>query len=109
MMTLMFHRCQARGVPSEWHTDTPSPRLVADTRSTLNGLDTVVIRRRASRDKVGLLRAVESPWPRCCFVLLMAPPHGVGRTQAHSGRLAHFTLPSTKLFTCISAFATGGL
>ncbi|WP_370593378.1 TrkH family potassium uptake protein [Synechococcus sp. BSF8S] len=104
MMTLMFIGASPGGTGSGIKTTTFAA-LVAATRSTLRGEDTVVIGRRAISDKV-VLRAVGVTLASMLFVLLMALVLGLDRGLGTDGQPFTFL---EKLFTCISAFATVGL
>ncbi|MCT0202406.1 Trk-type K+ transport system membrane component [Synechococcus sp. Ace-Pa] len=104
MMTLMFIGASPGGTGGGIKTTTFAA-LVAATRSTLMGLDTVVIRRRAISDKV-VLRAVGVTLASLLFVLLMALVLGLDQATSADGHTFTFL---DKLFTCISAFATVGL
>ncbi|EAQ74892.1 TrkH family potassium uptake protein [Synechococcus sp. WH 5701] len=104
MMTLMFIGASPGGTGGGIKTTTFAC-LVAATRSTLRGEDTVVIRRRAISDKV-VLRAVGVTLASLLFVLLMALVLGLDRGVGTDGQPFSFL---EKLFTCISAFATVGL
>jgi len=104
MMTLMFIGASPGGTGGGIKTTTFAS-LVAATRSTLRGEETVVIRRRAISDKV-VLRAVGVTLASMLFVLLMALVLGLDRAVSTEGQAFSFL---QKLFTCISAFATVGL
>jgi Trk-type K+ transport system membrane component len=104
IMTLMFIGASPRGTGGGIRTTTFAS-LVAATRSTLRGEDTVVIRRRAISDKV-VLRAVGVTLASLLFVLLMALVLVLDRAVGSDGQSFSFL---EKLFTCISAFATVGL
>lgn len=103
-MTLMFIGASPGGTGGGIKTTTFAS-LVAATRSTLRGEDTVVIRRRAISDKVVLL-AVGVTLASLLFVLLMALVLVLDRAVGSDGQSFSFL---EKLFTCISAFATVGL
>lgn len=104
IMTLMFIGASPGGTGGGIKTTTFAS-LVAATRSTLRGEDTVVIRRRAISDKV-VLRAVGVTLASLLFVLLMALVLVLDRAVGSDGQSFSFL---EKLFTCISAFATVGL
>jgi Trk-type K+ transport system membrane component len=104
MMVLMFIGASPGGTGGGIKTTTFAT-LVAATRTTLRGEDTVVIRRRAISDKL-VLRAVGVTLASLLFVLLMALLLGLDKPLNAQGEPFNFL---EKLFTCISAFATVGL
>jgi Trk-type K+ transport system membrane component len=81
--------------------------LVAATRSTLRGDDTIVVRNREIPEKV-VLRAIGVALASALFVLAMAMLLGLGEAAGGRSGDEAFTFLE-KLFTCVSAFATVGL
>ncbi len=102
LMTLMFIGASPGGTGGGIKTTTVAA-LMAATRSTLRGQETVVIRHRKISDKV-VLKAVGITVGSLLFVLLMA----LFITMINSfGEQDHFSFLEI-LFTCVSAFATVG-
>jgi len=106
LVVLMFIGASPGGTGGGIKTTTIAV-LVAATRSTLQGREDVVIRRRRLEPEV-LLRAVGVVLASLGFVVLMALLLGLGPTSGGEPTLARFTFLE-KLFTCVSAFATVGL
>jgi Trk-type K+ transport system membrane component len=106
MMALMFIGASPGGTGGGIKTTTFAA-LVAATRSTLRGDDTIVVRNREIADKT-VLRAIGVALASALFVLGMAMMLGLGDTPSgRSGNEAFSFLE--KLFTCVSAFGTVGL
>ena len=101
-MTLMFIGASPGGTGGGIKTTTVAA-LMAATRSTLRGQDTVVIRHRQISDKV-VLKAVGITVGSLLFILLMALCITMSSNFASQ---QHFSFLEI-LFTCISAFATVG-
>ena len=102
LMTLMFIGASPGGTGGGIKTTTVAA-LMAATRSTLRGQDTVVIRHRQISDKV-VLKAVGITVGSLLFILLMALCITMSSNFASQ---EHFSFLEI-LFTCISAFATVG-
>ena len=102
LMTLMFIGASPGGTGGGIKTTTVAA-LMAATRSTLRGQDTVVIRHREISDKV-VLKALGITVGSILFVLIMA----LLITMTSGFEVEdNFTFLEI-LFTCISAFATVG-
>ncbi len=102
LMTLMFIGASPGGTGGGIKTTTIAA-LMAATRSTLRGQDTVVIRHRQISDKV-VLKAVGITVGSLLFVLLMALLITMTTGLGGQDRFSFLEI----LFTCISAFATVG-
>jgi Trk-type K+ transport system membrane component len=81
--------------------------LVAATRSTLRGQESVIVRNRQIPDSV-VLRAIGMALASALFVLGMAMLLGLGDTTTGTPGNDAFSFLE-KLFTCVSAFGTVGL
>ena len=103
LMALMFIGASPGGTGGGIKTTTVAA-LVAATRSTLLGSDTVVIRNREISDKV-VLRAVGITVASLLFVLGMALLLSLGSNLNGEDTFTFLEM----LFTCISAFCTVGL
>ena len=102
-MALMFIGASPGGTGGGIKTTTVAA-LVATTRSTLLGSDSVVIRNREISDKV-VLRAVGITVASLLFVLGMALLLSLGSNLNGEEPFTFLEM----LFTCISAFSTVGL
>ncbi|KGG16858.1 MULTISPECIES: TrkH family potassium uptake protein [unclassified Prochlorococcus] len=102
LMTLMFIGASPGGTGGGIKTTTIAA-LMAATRSTLRGQDSVVIRHRQISDKV-VLKAVGITVGSLLFVLIMAL---LITMTSNLGDQQSFSFLEI-LFTCISAFATVG-
>ena len=106
MIVLMFIGASPGGTGGGIKTTTFAI-LMGATRSTLEGRDHVLLRRRTIPDGT-VLRAVGVTLASVLFVVLMALLLGIGPTAGGvPGRQAYSFLE--KLFTCVSAFGTVGL
>ncbi len=102
LMTLMFIGASPGGTGGGIKTTTIAA-LMAATRSTLRGQETVVIRHRQISDKV-VLKAVGITVGSLLFILLMALCITMTSNFDSQQQLSFLEI----LFTCISAFATVG-
>jgi Trk-type K+ transport system membrane component len=106
MIVLMFIGASPGGTGGGIKTTTFAI-LMGATRSTLEGRDHVLLRRRQIPDGT-VLRAVGVTLASLLFVVLMALLLGIGPTAGGvPGHQAYSFLE--KLFTCVSAFGTVGL
>ena len=103
LMTLMFIGASPGGTGGGIKTTTVAA-LMAATRSTLRGRESVVIRNREIADKV-VLRAVGITVASLLFVLTMALLISISSNLNGEDSFTFLEM----LFTCISAFATVGL
>ena len=103
LMALMFIGASPGGTGGGIKTTTVAA-LMAATRSTLRGRDSVVIRNREISDKV-VLRAVGITVASLLFVLGMALLLSLGSNLNGEDPFTFLEM----LFTCISAFCTVGL
>ena len=106
MVVLMFIGASPGGTGGGIKTTTFAV-LMAATRSTLEGRDHVLVRRRQLPDTT-LLRAVGVTLASAIFVLTMALLLGIGNTGGVASGNGSFSFLE-KLFTCVSAFGTVGL
>ncbi len=102
LMTLMFIGASPGGTGGGIKTTTIAA-LMAATRSTLRGQETVVIRHRQISDKV-VLKAVGITVGSLLFILLMALCITMTSNFDSQQQFSFLEI----LFTCISAFATVG-
>jgi len=102
LMTLMFIGASTGGTGGGIKTTT-FIALMAATRSTLRGQKDVIISNRLISDKV-ILKAVGITVGSLLFVLLMAMLLSTTNTFVQRESFTFLEI----LFTCISAFATGG-
>ena len=103
LITLMFIGASPGGTGGGIKTTTVAA-LMAATRSTLRGRETVVIRNRQISDKV-VLRALSITTASLIFVLAMALLLSIASNLNGEEPFTFLEM----LFTCISAFATVGL
>ena len=103
LITLMFIGASPGGTGGGIKTTTVAA-LMAATRSTLRGRETVVIRNRQISDKV-VLRALSITSASLLFVLAMALLLSIASNLNGEEPFTFLEM----LFTCISAFATVGL
>ena len=103
LMTLMFIGASPGGTGGGIKTTTVAA-LMAATRSTMRGRDSVVIRNREIPDKV-VLRALGITVASLLFVLAMALLLSIASNLNGEEPFTFLEM----LFTCISAFATVGL
>ena len=106
LIVLMFIGASPGGTGGGIKTTTFAT-LMGATRSTLQGREEVVIRRRQIPDTV-VLRAVGVAMASAIFVILMALLLGIGPTTSGEPTRTTFNFLE-KLFTCMSAFGTVGL
>ena len=103
LISLMFIGASPGGTGGGIKTTTVAA-LMAATRSTLRGRETVVIRNRTITDKV-VLRAVGITVASLLFVLVMALLLSIASNLNGKDPFTFLEM----LFTCVSAFATVGL
>ena len=106
MILLMFIGASPGGTGGGIKTTTFAI-LMGATRSTLEGRDHVLLRRRQIPDGT-VLRAVGGTLASLLFVVLMALLLGIGPTAGGVPGHQAFSFLE-KLFTCVSAFGTVGL
>ncbi|MCP9774958.1 TrkH family potassium uptake protein [Cyanobium sp. WAJ14-Wanaka] len=106
MIVLMFIGASPGGTGGGIKTTTMAV-LIGATRSTLEGKEEVIIRKRRLDDSL-LLKAVGITLASLVFVVLMTLLLGLGPTPGGESSVKAFSFLE-KLFTCMSAFGTVGL